>query len=174
MFGSYPPNGEPKANHIRYDHVGVHLLLSSPPTSTMLTSTRIKKVDLKGFCSPLWFSACVFPPPKIIFAAENFSFESPQSHAAPLQTETSPVFVQPKHLLLLWGGSARRLVGAILQQMCVRVAYLCQTHVSWSVCFFFFLLQVRRAFPRNPDLPKGVKDRVLGEPSRGERGTEIY
>lgn len=58
----------------------------------------------------------------------------------------------------------------MLQHMCV--GYLCEcVHVLLSV-FVVSFCWVLRGFPRSADLPKGVKDRVLGEKRRGERGTE--
>ena len=70
------------------------------------------------------------------------------------------MFVQPKH-----PESSGRI--GMLQPMCV--GYLCAVLLS---VFVVSLCWVQRGFPRSADLPKGVKDQVLGEKKRGERGTE--
>lgn len=78
-----------------------------------------------------------------------------------LQNPNKLVFVRSKH-----PKSSGRSGG--LQHMCV--GYLCVHVLSGSV-FVVSFCWVQRGFPRSADLPKGVKDRVLGEKSRGERGT---
>ena len=59
----------------------------------------------------------------------------------------------------------------MLERMCVGYLRVCICVVLISV-FVVSLCWVQRGFPRSADLPKGVKDRVLGESERGERGTE--
>lgn len=64
----------------------------------------------------------------------------------------------------------------MIQHMCVGYlcvcVYICPfVHVSISV-FVVSFCWVQRGFPKSADLPKGVKERVLGEKKRGERGTE--